>query len=406
MTKTAPKVEDAPGLIWRPHREGWEARWQCRTDIINDGFTPKSQRLWTGAAPSEKEAAYISDQCQRLQAEMKLFARGGLPVAATFDGSLRSLIRCYQTDDDSTYRKMRYAVRKNHDGMLKRISDTLGDEQLCDIKGRLLIAWHKSWSNDGQKVAIAHALVGQIRTLVGFGATILEDPDCERISGILHKMRFPMAKPRTEFLTAEMVEAVRKTARDMGWNSIALAQAFQFDLMLRQKDVIGEWVPLSEPGVSDVLWPSKGKWITGLQWSEINENMILRHTTSKRGKDIEVDLRLAPMVMDELSHLGAIPKDGPCIICEATGQPFTTSEFRRKWRIVATKAGVPPQIRNMDSRAGAITEATEAGAQLEHIKHAATHSDISMTQRYARGQAEKTATVMKFRLEHRAKPKT
>jgi hypothetical protein len=34
----------------------------------------------------------------------------------------------------------------------------------------------------------------------------------------------------------------------MGWHSIALAQAIQFDCALRQKDVIGEWVPESEPG--------------------------------------------------------------------------------------------------------------------------------------------------------------
>jgi site-specific recombinase XerD len=56
----------------------------------------------------------------------------------------------------------------------------------------------------------------------------------------------------------------------------------------------------------------------------------------------------------------------------------------------------------MDSRAGAITEATEAGADLEHIKQAATHSDISMTQRYSRGAEEKTAGVMRQRAEYRA----
>lgn len=36
-------------------------------------------------------------------------------------------------------------------------------------------------------------------------------------------------------------------------------------------------------------------------------------------------------------------------------------------------------------------------------EHAATHSDISMTQRYSRGSAEKVANVMKLRVEHRTK---
>ena len=56
------------------------------------------------------------------------------------------------------------------------------------------------------------------------------------------------------------------------------------------------------------------------------------------------------MVRDELDRLGRdIPMTGPLIICEATGRPFANNEFRRKWRIVATKAGVPDTVRNGDN---------------------------------------------------------
>lgn len=57
----------------------------------------------------------------------------------------------------------------------------------------------------------------------------------------------------------------------------------------------------------------------------------------------------------------------------------------------------------MDSRAGAISEATDAGADLEHVRHAATHSDIAMTQKYSRGSEDKIAGVQKLRAEHRNK---
>jgi hypothetical protein len=57
----------------------------------------------------------------------------------------------------------------------------------------------------------------------------------------------------------------------------------------------------------------------------------------------------------------------------------------------------------MDTRAGAISEATDAGAELEHVRHAATHGDISMTQRYSRGGTEKIAQVQKARIEYRNK---
>jgi site-specific recombinase XerD len=60
----------------------------------------------------------------------------------------------------------------------------------------------------------------------------------------------------------------------------------------------------------------------------------------------------------------------------------------------------------MDSRAGAISEATDAGADLEHVRHAATHSDISMTQRYSRNSVEKVANVQHKRASHRNKSGT
>lgn len=409
-----PHVDNAPGITWRPKGEGWEAIWRARPDLIQKGFRPKNHRLWSGTELSEVEAAAIADTCRRLQDEMLIFGRGGLPSINAFDGTLKALVNCYQTNPDSTYHKKRYAVRKNHDITLRRMVANHGHEQLADINARLLIAWHKEWSNDGQKIAIAHAFIGHLRTLFGFGATLLEDPECERLCAVLHKMRFPMPKPRTERLTADQVVAHRAKAHWRGWDTMALAQALQFELMLRQKDVIGEIVPLSEPGISATVGP-KGKWITGLRLEEIDENLILRHTTSKRGKDIEVDLKLAPMVLEELALLSktpiarltraVLPASGPLIICEVTGFPYTTAEFRRKWRVVAELAGLPKTVRSMNSRAGAITEATDAGADLEHVRHAATHSNISMTQRYSRGAAEKVAGVMQQRTAHRNKPK-
>ena len=41
-----------------------------------------------------------------------------------------------------------------------------------------------------------------LRTLFGFGFTMLEDPECERLCGVMHLMRFPMAKPRTKSVAA------------------------------------------------------------------------------------------------------------------------------------------------------------------------------------------------------------
>lgn len=404
-----PRVENAPGLVWKGRKGGWEARWCARTDIVQKGFLPKSQRLWAGVEPTATEAAMISDGCQRLQNEMLVWSRGGVPQLATVcDGTLRGLIRAYQTDALSTYHKLRYHVRVRHDQMLRRMAERHGETELAEIKARTVLEWHKLWTDDGKKIAVGHLLVAQLRVMCSFGMTILEDEQCERLSVVLSKMRFQSPKPRTERLTADQAIAIRREAHAFGHPSIALGQAFQFDLMLRQKDVIGEWIPIAEPGVSDIF-RSTDKWLHGLRWDEIDGKLILRHMTSKKDKPLEVDLTLAPMVMEELqilAHYDPGAKAGAVIVCETTGRPWIAGEYRRKWRMIANRAGIPKSVKNMDSRAGGISEATDAGAELEHVRHAATHSNISMTQRYSRGATEKIANVMQLRSAHRNKKRT
>lgn len=304
---------------------------------------------------------------------------------------LRDLIDAYQTDPLSSFHKQRFHVRQNHAGMLRRVRDQHGGTPIGDITGRTLIEWHAGWKG-ADKVAMAHSMVGQLRTVFSFGFTHLADAQCERISQILHRLKFPMAGARTERITADQADAVRTWAHIVGWHSLALAQAFQFELLFRQKDVIGEWVPLTEPGDSDEAWGDQ-KWLRGLRWSEIDDDLVLRHVTSKRQKPVEVDLSLSPMVMEELAFLDEIPAGAePVIINEATGMPWTASEYRRKWRIVARYAGVPDNVFNMDSRSGGISEAFEAGVTPERIQKSATHSDLRMTSRYDRGDHLRAAS--------------
>jgi len=324
----------------------------------------------------------------------------GVPTVAVFDGTIGSLIRCYQTDPDSPFHKLRFKSRENYLSLMRRLRQDCGDELLAEVKGRTVKHWHEGWMGTNGHVAMAHSLVGMLRTLLTFGTTLLEDPECLRLKGILGDMRFVMPKPRTQRITADQVIAVRAKAHELGRHSLALAQALQFECILRQKDVIGEWVPQSEPGISEVV-DGNLKWLRGLRWSEIDDNLILKHTTSKRNKDVEVDLKLAPMVMEEFQRFAELPKAGPIVVYEKSGRPYDAVQFRKEWRLVATAAGVPETVYNMDSRAGAISEATDAGVPIEHVRHAATHSNTSTTERYSRNPAEKTASVQIGRAEHR-----
>ena len=418
---TFPKIDDAPGLKWRKLKNGWQAIWRARADLVRDGYPLKSGKIWQGAELDAYTVAHIQEQCQQRQAEMLWWANGGSTEGPQYTGTWHSLIVCYQTDADSPYCKKEYRSRQHYVTLCRLIEKDIGDERIDAIDARRVLRLHEKWTDGGRKVAIGHALIGMLRGLLTYGRTFLKCPQCADLRVTLHDMRFKAAKAREHFLSADQVIAIRREAHKMERpyrHSIALAQAFQFDVAsgLRQKDVIGEWVPISEPGpLSDVI-SGNMKWIKGLRGEEIDENFILRHVTSKRKKMLVADLKLAPMVMEEFRLMaglsptdelrrGHVPASGPLIYNEQTGLPYNTEAFRNAWRQVARAAGVPDEIRNMDSRSGAITEALAAGASLEDVRKGATHSSSAMTQRYSRGDAAATVTVMQHRAASR-KPKT
>jgi len=315
--------------------------------------------------------------------------------------TLSDLLTAYQTHKNSAFHKLRYHVRRNHEGVLRRLDAMYGATPLSGIRAAQLKRWNDEWA-EGGKVSMAQSMLCQVSAASSFGIVWLEDFDCERISVILSKLKIPPPEPRGVFLTAPQVEAVIMKAHEFGWHSIALAQAFQFDLMLRQKDCIGEMVPFSEPGESDIRFRGQ-KWLRGIRWEEVDDDMILTHVTSKRRKPIEADLKLAPMVMEVLRLLGGRKASGPIILNECTGMPWSAAEYRRKWRILANAAGIPKEVRNMDSRAGAISEAYAAGIPEDQIRQSATHSSATMTQRYNRNRDRGVrSNVLAMRAEARA----
>jgi hypothetical protein len=262
--------------------------------------------------------------------------------------TLRQLIGHYRTDPDSRFAKLKYQVRLKQDRLLTRIDKDYGHHQLRGIRTRTLLAWYEIWASGG-KIAMGYELMVRLRALFAFGFTSLEDQECERLCKILEKTRFRSLGARSVQITKEHVQAIRVTAREhFGWYSIALAQALQFELLLPQKDVIGEWVPINEPGESDIVWQGR-KWLRGLRWSNIDKNLVLRHTAGSGGRPVEVDLKTSPMVLEELNISGGTHSRAPIVLCDTTGMPWLTGEFRRKWRLVAEKAGVPDNVKNRDS---------------------------------------------------------
>lgn len=326
---------------------------------------------------------------------------------------LRKLINRYQKEPLSRWHGLRYATQQNHCNLLRQIDRRYGHVKLHKIKGRTLLKWHAEWLGpEGAKYSAARAFIKKIRVLFGFGLTILDDKECKRIRQIMSAMRFPGAPRRKQRVTAAQAIAIRAAAWRIGRGSVALAQGIQFEIMLRQKDTIGEYLPRRLPEGGPGIEVGDEKWVRGLLWSEIDDDLILRHQTSKTDKPVVVDLKLAPMVVEDLRADGIVSGrggfrllkrlEGPVIASETTGLPYPAFEFRRLWRSIARDAGVPDNVFNMDSRAGGITEAFDSGAAPDFIRSAATHSELATTQGYNRGEElDRSSLVLKARAHKR-----
>ncbi|MBB4427102.1 hypothetical protein GGD66_005678 [Bradyrhizobium sp. CIR48] len=280
--------------------------------------------------------------------------------------TIAELIKAYRDDENSGHHKLSFSVRIDRERYLSRLEKDFGSRALSSISSQTVGMWYRRWT-DGRKFAVGNAFIGQLRAIVRHGFLSAEDEECYRVLMALDNISTRSVKPRGTQLTEEHANAVRAKAREVGYFSVALAQAFQYELMLPQREVIGEWLPRSEARDGILSRFDDKVWIGGLRWEQIDENWILTHKGATcKGR---IDLKQAPMVREELSHVvafyrnelrGALPKSGPVIIYEASAQPWNDKRFREVWRKLANIVNVPREFKNRDSHGG-VTNVPIAG---------------------------------------------
>jgi hypothetical protein len=267
----------------------------------------------------------------------------GSPSSGSFD----DLTERYLTDLRSPYHSLRHATRTNYGYLLKPVRKHFGPYLLRDLRLRHFEEFYNEYVEEGH-IAMGNGAITMARNIATFGTTVLRDEECQRLSGILKQFKFAPTVKR-EPMTEEHIRKICDMARKMGFASIAMAQAIQHECELKQKDVIGEWVPVSDPGVSDII-DGADKWVRGLRWDQIDKNWVLTHFTSQSQKKVVIDLKAAaPMMMAEIERVAPNKRSGPMILRDGTFKPWTTSSFRRNWRKIADEAGIPKGVRNMDT---------------------------------------------------------
>lgn len=426
-----PEGVETLGLGWRPRKTHWNGYWIARQDIADRGYPIKSRFLWSTKDRPEltlDDWQAMSTACAVLQGEMLNWGKpefGKFDALAMFDDTVASLVEIYLKDPDSNYKSLRYQASISYARQLETIRKNHGPERVSQLTFRDFKRWYESaLEHDCDKpLSYAHQHMTFIRLVFAFG-TLLKLPGCAAARAVLSEMKFELPKSRAEIITGEQVVRLRKGAHDKGRPSIAFAQTLQDCLMVRQKDVIGELIPKSDPGLSDVHM-GEFKWVAGIRWEELDANFTLTHRLSKSirgrrnmaltdtGKTKVWNFWNYPPVIEELCLMAGasraelrrdlFPASGPMVIAEHSAKPWRTKTFAKEWRKIATHVGIPENVQNRDTRAGAATDAGQKGADVdrkaaaERVRPALGHSNEGTTQIYLRADDEATARIAELR---------
>lgn len=394
---------EAPGLQWRKRKTGERIPyWYARPDLIKRGYRPRSVRLHFNVNdPLELEA--MASRCCRLQDEMLQWSRRGHAAPSPiYDGKLATLIGIYETDEESPYRDLHQTTQKTYSKILRMFLKRVDNVYVDELTGADVKRWFRRMVGERGSVGYAALTIAILKAVVSFGMSRGYD-DCAKLRGQMTATKFKSAPARKEQLTYEQVVAFRLAAYRLGRPSAALWVTAQYELGLRRRDVIGEWID-DELGTAGIRI-GRHVWRDGLTWSHIDADGVLRKMVSKTAKTSarEAVHRIADYP-DLAAILNAIPpaqRVGPIVLNESTGLPYTPEQCRHYFRLIAREAGIPDHIWNMDARAGAVTEAYEAGATTEGAMALAAHTQASTSRRYVRDTLEQSSRVAQLRVRNR-----
>jgi hypothetical protein len=361
--------------------------------LVKQGYTPKCVRLHYDPTDPNAVAA-LEHRCRVLQAEMLEWSRQRFGIRLHFNGTVRSLVDCYEADPDSPYRDLEPTTQKSYSKHLRLLCARVGDRQIAMLTGDDVRRWYKRIAapepGGKPKIAYAYTMIGIFKAALSWGASrgpnLMNPNPCVPLRAQLGAIRFKQPGARKTRLTYEQITAFCNRANERGRPSLARGLRLQFELAFRQRDVIGVYYD--------------GRWEKGLTWSHVKDGVISK-TTSKTGADAEHRITDYPELAADLNATPLEQRIGPLVIDEGTGLPYTPEKYRRWFRWIAREVGIPDEVCNMDARAGAVTEAYEAGATTEGAMALATHTQVATSRRYRRSGAEQTSRVAKLRIASR-----
>lgn len=416
-TSVPPRSERPGHKIGRNNLRYWIAK-QVVVDPM--GFPDACIPLPVRGADETVEAweQKISELCRDHTARLRAWIDArtkGEPLPAKllrYDGSVESACNFFQDHELSPYNTtMKFNSQATVRSSLKLIKLTVGKRVMKNVTVPDCRSWYLKWrapyfEGDREHIKRAHEAISTFRQVVYFMAS-MRCADCKPLAAELQYVQFEKAQAREQEMTLAQVCAFIRTGLELGQKQIipverglhmALGVAAQFDLTaVRQRDVIGEWadngarrkVPL---GISKVEGEGE-TWIGYFTWENV-PGWRWRMKTSKSNfrKAFDFNLQNYGLLFPLLDMVPLEQRTGPIVKGERS-LPIRARSYGNWFREIATPAGIPEDVWNMDNRAGGASESFAAtGGDIATIQGLFKHASQATTWGYIRGSVGSSVT--------------
>ncbi len=330
-----------------------------------------------------------------------------------YDGSVLAACRIYQEHPLSDFHTVKSNTRRFYAANLKIVERDVGGRQIRNLTIIDVKNWYTQWrlpaaAGGKERVDRAHDCIAVFRTALRFCAALhlpsRKEPHCGQLVDALEKVKFEKGGAREAELTYAHVVAFLRSAGELAQRGtlaplralyMSIGVAAQFELLLRQKDIIGEY-PKNAADLEKALKRGAAtlecggrSWIGYFTWENIpGWRWRMRTSKSKYRSAADFDLTKQSLLFPLLERVPFEERTGAVIKGEH-GFPVPEHSYRKWFRQIARAAGIPDDVWNMDTRAGGATEAEEAQVPLDLISAGLTHADTKMTLRYIRRRGTK-----------------
>jgi hypothetical protein len=324
-------------------------------------------------------------------------------------GTWAWLIDTYLHGEYSPIHGVKPNTREGYQRQLSRWRKAIGHMKIGALDYTQIMKAKKAMEDNGHSAAAVRRMFVTLRIVANHGVALRAQGAAE-VAGTLSNIRFPGSASRSVYPTRAEVMAIVDEADSRGLHAFALGILLQWWLGLRAVDVRGQWFEADDAsGIIRKTWVKRRnksyervtRWQDGLTWDMIEPDLsgfrkVVSKTARSHPEPQFFDLTDLPEIQSRLRLLGHGDKSGP-VILSSDGLPYTREGWTNAFRRIRKHLGLRQELRSMDIRAGAITEARDRGASIADMRDTAGHANAATTQRYIRGEDEARSRVVKLR---------